>query len=433
MKNLFKIMSIMLVLLFTASFAIFANGVSEESEVLSVYHGYFQDDWSTAVEMRKIYENFKMEYPNNQIEFIAVNGGQEEIIKKLNNELAANKMLDFVNLSGAPVPKSAIVNNLIQDLKPIIDNDSVFKKQIGKNYEVQNIDGKIYTLQTSAEMMGFWYNKDLFVKAGAKDPTQWNSFDDMFMASEKLRASGFIPYRLTDWPLSILAAAVLSENETTRYNLNNKQISESIIDELKPQLLVLAKELSKNAYDIAPDGSDNRFSTQFFNGIDNEAKVAICFNGVWDAASVIDSPFKDSIKYSIFPNSISYNTINGGFIFSSKLSEAKKDTALKFIRYMFSDKVQSQLVSDCAEGAVSQNINFEEITKQSDDPATRALGQAVSIVNTGMNSTITVESAWGSKINNAMILSLISCSKGATNTPEEAVDEAIKAMKASLK
>ncbi|GAA4071731.1 extracellular solute-binding protein [Nonomuraea soli] len=63
------------------------------------------------------------------------------------------------------------------------------------------IDEKVYAVPTDIGMIGFWYNKDLFAKAGITEPPgTWSAYLE---AVKKLKAAGIVPIALAGkekWP-----------------------------------------------------------------------------------------------------------------------------------------------------------------------------------------------------------------------------------------
>jgi raffinose/stachyose/melibiose transport system substrate-binding protein len=80
--------------------------------------------------------------------------------------------------------------------------DKQFLSTMNKNgNELYKVDGKQYGVAFDLGMVGFWYNKDLFAKAGVNSPPKtWNEFID---AVKRLKAAGVVPLALAGaekWP-----------------------------------------------------------------------------------------------------------------------------------------------------------------------------------------------------------------------------------------
>ncbi|MEV1246362.1 extracellular solute-binding protein [Nonomuraea sp. NPDC050022] len=90
---------------------------------------------------------------------------------------------------------AGLVKDITSDVAPVLDG---FTKASLAAYQ---FDGKTYALPTDIGMVGFWYNKQLFAKAGiTAPPVTWTQFLD---AVKKLKASGTTPIALAGkekWP-----------------------------------------------------------------------------------------------------------------------------------------------------------------------------------------------------------------------------------------
>lgn len=67
--------------------------------------------------------------------------------------------------------------------------------------ELYRVDGKQYGVAYELGMVGFWYNKELFAKAGVKDtPETWG---ELLAVVRQLKAAGVVPIALggaEKWP-----------------------------------------------------------------------------------------------------------------------------------------------------------------------------------------------------------------------------------------
>lgn len=72
---------------------------------------------------------------------------------------------------------------------------------LGGNVAGWQVDGKTYALPYSVGVVGFWYNKSLFEKAGITNPPA--SMDELSAAVDKLKAAGIVPVSVgagDKWP-----------------------------------------------------------------------------------------------------------------------------------------------------------------------------------------------------------------------------------------
>lgn len=143
-------------------------------------------------------------------EYMAANPNVNVEITVLENEAFKTK-LTTVMQSGNPPDvfqswggggmneyiKAGLLKDITADLEKDGWKDTFFPGALG----VFSFEGKYYGVPRDMGMVGFWYNKDLFAKAGIeKPPATWTEFlDDV----NKLKAAGITPIALgggDKWP-----------------------------------------------------------------------------------------------------------------------------------------------------------------------------------------------------------------------------------------
>lgn len=378
--------------------------IASSDEVLEFYHGYFQDDWQPAVEMRKIYDAFAAENPN--FKPIAIQTGSEGVAEKVTSEVASGGFPNIVDLAGSNVLEAAINGGLVLDLKPIIDEDIDLLAGVGTtNYLQNNVGDKIYTVRDQIETQGFWYNEAIFMEAGAALPDTWTSWEDFSAAAAKIREAGFVPYILEESSSQRLAGAWLNSTTEGRTMLEALP-TEFNTDDLKGILTALGNEIKANGENNISAKGD-AYRDDFFKGSPvGTAKVAMCFNGVWDAGSAAGSEFKDVIKPATFPGGdgdaakrFSYSSAGAGYAISSQLSEAQQELAIKFLKYMMSFEVQSKIITLCEANPASSIIDYDALLADpSTSEATKKLIEACKVCNISVYTGKTLDSAWGGDI-----------------------------------
>ncbi len=90
---------------------------------------------------------------------------------------------------------AGLVKDITNDVKPWIDS------LLPASVQPFTIDGRIYGVPFDVGMVGFWYNKELFAKAGiTAAPATWA---DLLVVVSKLKAAGITPIALAGkekWP-----------------------------------------------------------------------------------------------------------------------------------------------------------------------------------------------------------------------------------------
>ncbi|MGP3954423.1 extracellular solute-binding protein [Nonomuraea sp. 3N208] len=118
---------------------------------------------------------------------------------KLTTITQSGKAPDIFASWGGGVLKQQVDAGLVKDITG--DVADVLPNFTPAALSAYQIDGKTYGLPTDIGMVGFWYNKKLFEKAGITEPpTTWSAFlEDV----KKLKAAGVTPIALAGkekWP-----------------------------------------------------------------------------------------------------------------------------------------------------------------------------------------------------------------------------------------
>lgn len=121
------------------------------------------------------------------------------VVEELPSDSAFNDKMKVLAVSGE-LPnvvdgKDGLRDILVQsgkavDLRPYLDSDPDFRDVVlGKEILAANTmpDGSIYSIHWNCQLAGYYYNKDMFAKAGITPAKTW----DEFMSNcEKLKAAG---------------------------------------------------------------------------------------------------------------------------------------------------------------------------------------------------------------------------------------------------
>lgn len=400
---------------------------STELPTITFYHGYFQDDWQPAVEMRAMYDEFAELHKDEFIfEPIALDTGNQGVYDKCVQEIALGQFPDIVDVSGMNIIPAATEAGLALDLKPYIDEDADFKAGVGVNYEQNMRDGAIYTVRDQLETIGFWYNADLFEKAGADTPDQWKTWDDFNTAVDKLIASPAVetPFTMNqDWPTTIALSGYLLGSEDGRSF--GSTVPESFDNEaFKNALTFLSTDvLGKIDNEHFTAADSDKYREDFFEG-----KAAMLFNGVWESGSFGDVEIDPSvIKPAVFPTledgkTAAIVSASPGFVISSKLDDVKKEACVEFVKYMTSKATAEKVFEKAMAMPPSSAIDYDKYINGDYDVTLKALAEACKAANAADYQAPTAGAVWGQDISGA-ISGKYAALKDGSKTADDVVKE----------
>jgi raffinose/stachyose/melibiose transport system substrate-binding protein len=230
--------------------------------------------------------------------------------------LAASRQLPDVVWGLNGIRDLAIQNGQAVDLRPFLDRDPDYRDNvIGQAaLEANTIDGKIYSIASDTTLIGYFYNKDLFQKAGIQPARSW---DEWFSNCEKLKAIGVAPLALmtgeNSWTTNlILSAMVASRGQAGQTFMNTKRPRTYQTPEMIAALGDIQKCLQKYT---TPDALGAFYANAANNFFTEQA--AILANGPWMIGDFYDVAktgpgFDKKVGWSMFPgNGVVLSVVEG--------------------------------------------------------------------------------------------------------------------------
>lgn len=258
--------------------------------------------------------------------------GQDNLINKLKTLASANELPDIIEAPYNMMDIAAKGKKLV-DITPYLNADLTWKNGITKrSLDFNTRDGKVYGVPTTKQTMGYFYNKELYTKAGIKPAKTW---DEFWSNCDKLKAIGVAPISMdtaeTGWCTNLLFGAIIgtSGDEGNKFmnTIHPKDFN-------KPYIIDAAKKIQTafNKYTTtdAAGGKYDNAANNFYN-----SKTAIITNGAWmmvDFKDETKSPagFYDKVGVSAFPDGI-YDEPTYGIMIGSH-DKVHADAAIEVIK-----------------------------------------------------------------------------------------------------
>jgi raffinose/stachyose/melibiose transport system substrate-binding protein len=197
MRNkLFKIVSILMVAVFVLAAApapaVVAAPVKADKVTITWWHISTKDpalsDW------KKMADDYMAKNPNVNIEITVLEN--EAFKTKLTTVMQSGEVPDIFQSWGGSGLAEQMDASLLKDITADLDaNGGAWRKSFAPGaLAVFAKDGKNYGVPWDMGMVGWWYNKDLFKKAGIdKEPATWTEF---LADVKKLKDAGITPIAL---------------------------------------------------------------------------------------------------------------------------------------------------------------------------------------------------------------------------------------------
>ena len=405
------------------------GGKKEDASVLKFYHAYFQDEavWAPAKVMRDIYREFQLQHIDDEVTFepvaLSTDYAVEDMMK---NEVAGGNFPEMIDLAGVSVPNNAIFNNLVYNMKPVIDADPELKENVGVNYTQNDENGKIYSIHDQIMVRGVWYNETYFTNganSNAKLPENTANVTEFKAEMDKIRAANKIAYQPFN-TMQLWAELGLTDEGIA---LMSSPLTESIVNSDAFDLFEQA--FKAVATELRANGSIN-----YIHNLDNFqlGNAGLYLNGVWAAGTFSASkPAYDYIKAGLYPGKVVLVSAGGGLTISNKISEKKKALAMEFVKYMVSDEVQARIFKEVKAAPCNPTINLETLAQGSTDKALLNLRDACLMSQRTDVRQVPGGVKWGADISRVIDDALKSC-MDTTKTIDAQYSKLVKDVKGLL-
>ena len=308
----------------------------QEKVEITMIHGWGSTE-EDHVAMRQIYEEFEKVHPDIHLNLVSM-PSSTDVMSKVGDLLTVGEIPDIVFTGGDG--RESIYQFMVQkgyavDLNPYIQEDEEFAGNISeviKNSWTTK-DGSLYTLSDVLLMGGYWYNEEIFQRAGIENvPKTW---EEWFVACEKIENlnQDITPIILDANHISYLMAVILANED---------------IQQLK-DISGYAKLAGNYNYLDTLDSF-------------NRGQSAIYINGVW-ANSMIDTDLE--VAYAPFPSDdgrgIATRSACVGYILGNTGDEKRMTASVEFLKYMLSDSVAKKILEQTGQVPSNPNVDIMEL------------------------------------------------------------------------
>lgn len=322
----------------------------------------------------KILENFKQKY-NGEIELqIEELPSSQAYVDKMKILMASGDMPDVVQAVGGLLDLAA-KGNLFVDLKPYLDADPEWKEAVGEDaVETNTRAGKLVSVSEQKSVAGYYYNTEMFDKAGIKPAETW---DEWFGNLDKLKATGVIPIALMTgenaWTTNLILGSIIgTDGEAGNAFMNTLHPSDYKTPEVTDALKKIQRMFEQYTSKDALGATYNVAANNFLSG-----KAAIIANGIW-MTSDFGNPEKaieglaGKIDIAVYPENGLYSVCDPGFMVLSKDKE-HADAAVKLVK-AHSDLEAQQLNFDMnGNFPLSPKVNVSAEVKEKNPLAAKLL------------------------------------------------------------
>lgn len=330
----------------------------EEKIEITMIHGWGSTE-ADHIAMRQIYEEFEKEHPKIHLNLVSM-PSSTDVISKVGDLLTVGEIPDIVFTGGDG--RESIYRFMVQkgyalDLIPYMNEDKEFAKNVSPVVRESwtTKEGSLYTVSDVLLMGGYWYNEEIFRKAGILSvPKTW---EEWFAACEKIENlnKNITPIILDSNHISYLMAAILANEDIQQLeNVRGERINVNT-----PEFNGMLEQLKAISAYAKLAGNYNYLDT-----LDcfNKGESAIYINGVW-ANSMIDSDLQ--VSYAPFPSDDGKGIVTQsacvGYILGNTGDEKRMKASVEFLKYMLSDSVAKKILEQTGQVPSNPNVSITEL------------------------------------------------------------------------
>lgn len=347
------------------------EGASPEStgEEIVINYPTFQCGVNTAAPVvDQLIEEFNAEYAGKyriQKEDVP---GDANYVDKIKVQLGTGDLPPVVYGGGYNLLDLALAKDVVVDLTPYVEADPEWKALYSDVALTTNSrDGKIYASSSEGSLVGYFYNKELFEKAGIAEPAK--TWDEFWEQCDKLKAAGITPLALdtadSAWVTSLWAGAMIATSGDEGYEFmkqmnpidyNNQPTIDAFTN--------VQKMLQEYTTLDAIGGKYEHAANNFLSG-----QAAMIANGPWMIGDFSDetkttADFADKVGVAIFPGNFVYDAPIQGYFVTKQDDPALEEAAVEMVKFFTSAHAQQVALEVQGMVPASSTVEITETAKQ---------------------------------------------------------------------
>lgn len=338
------------------------SGCNQKSSVIEINFPTMWVGVSQSTEyFKERSEAFNKQYEGKYKVVVEELPGDQAYVDKMKVLYSSDSLPDAIAAGGYNLID--LMKDKLVDLTPYLDKDPEWKAQLSKvGIDANTRDGKLYGIPYSRQVIGYFYNKELFQRAGIEGPAK--TWDEFFAQCDKLLQAGITPLSMdtadSGWLTSLMLGAMTASNDAGEKFMNTINPK----DYNTPELLYAAEKIqelfSKYTTQDAVGGKYENGASNFFNG-----KTAIIANGPWmvsDFYNTENAPegFADKVGTALYPGEVMYNSGKIGYNIAAKTPE-KIEATLAFVKFMSSEESQRLMLEKVGDIPDMESIESDKV------------------------------------------------------------------------
>ncbi len=327
---------------------------------------------------RRLINEFKEQY-GNEVDVIVEELPSDTVYTdKMKILAASNELPDIVEGKNGMLD-IAVRGNQAWDLTDFLNADPEFRAEIGDDAINANLrNEKPYSISNGNLLVGYFYNKELFEKAGVNPAETW----DEFMSNlEKLKALDVAPLALMTgenaWTTNLILASIVGTSGEAGNQFMNTLYPENyetpeMIEGLEKIQIMLRDYATKDALGGIYANAANNF---------NQGRAAIIANGPWMISDFSNNEkaiegFGEKVGVAAYPGSGVFISYEIGYMICSK-DQKTAEAAFKFLKFKTGAYYQKLALEDDGIMPLTSNVEISEDYRQNNPLVSKLIDEGL--------------------------------------------------------
>nr|WP_304220064.1 extracellular solute-binding protein [Fredinandcohnia onubensis] len=327
-----------------------SSGSEDGTVELSFWNSWSEDSPENDVMLDRV-EAFQKENPDIKLKMESIPPDQYKT--KLKTQAAGKQLPDLIQTWPGAELRPLAEGGVLMPIDDVVGDwkDTLIPAETLEDYA---IDGKQYAIPGNQVFTSIiYYDKDMVAKAGFEEfPT---TYEDLKVLVENLNKEDINPIALGNkakWPLQSVYISTIADRVTGSDFLEKVFAGEAKFTdpEFVQALGVIAELAEKDAFNSDANSIDDNQAADYFL----QGKSAMFVNGTWALSGLIsNAPEGKNLGVAKFPAIEGGNgeatkvsgTTGWGIALNSDLSDEKKEAAVKFFKFLYSDETYQALMN----------------------------------------------------------------------------------------
>lgn len=321
------------------------NKSAEENGVVTINYPTFQCGVNTAAPVvAQLVQEFNEKYAGKyQIKLEEV-PGDANYVDKIKVQLGTGDLPPVVYGAGYNLLDLALAKDLVVDLTDAVNADPDWKALYSDpSLATNSRNGKIYASSVEGSVVGYFYNKELFAKAGITAPA--TSWDEFFSQCDTLKTAGITPLAMdtadSAWVTQLWWGAMVATSGDAGLNfMQTMNPTDYSFPEMVGAVEKVQKMLREYTTLDAVGGKYEHAANNFLSG-----QAAMIANGPWMIGDFSDpskttAGFADKVGAAIYPDSFVYDAPIQGYFVTKQDDPKLQEAAIEMVKFFTSAHAQ---------------------------------------------------------------------------------------------